>query len=358
MAGKDYQPWTPKQSYLLPPSPLQWLPEGHLAYFILDVVEQLDLTAIDAAIQERDARGQRPYAPRMMTALLLYAYCVGIFSSRRIERATHEDVACRVLAANGHPHFTTINQFRLEHRKALAELFVQVLRLCRKAGLVRLGRVAVDGTKVKANASKHKAMSHQRMKDEEKRLQAEIETLFNQADETDRAEDQRFGVGCRARGPPNGARTAGPTAGDDSQRTRGPGTRGGRGPCGGATRNAQAQRERAADPSIDATERKRAATRANRSRQKARDLASDNDDDEPPPGSADLPSHRVPPTERDGTPKPSAQRNFTDPDSRIMLGDGAFLQAYNAQIAVDEDWQVIVATASRIRRPTWSTCPR
>ncbi len=140
--SKAYRPWLPKQSHLLPVSPLDWLPDDHLAYFVLEVVEQLDLGDIEAAIQAKDSRGTRPYSPRMMTALLLYAYCVGIFSSRKVARATYEDVPMRVIAGSEHPHFTTVNGFRLEHREALARLFQQVLGLCRRSGLVSLGHVA------------------------------------------------------------------------------------------------------------------------------------------------------------------------------------------------------------------------
>jgi transposase len=164
---------------------MQWLPEGHLAYFILDVVHELDVSAIEDAIQRKDGRGERPYSPRMMTALLVYAYCVGVFSSRRIERATYSDVAFRVLAGGEHPHFTTVNAFRLGHRDALAGLFVQVLTLCQRAGLKTAGHVSLDGSKVQANASKHKAMSYGRMKQEEVRLLAEIEALLFRADQED-----------------------------------------------------------------------------------------------------------------------------------------------------------------------------
>ena len=191
--SKQYRPWTPEQTFLLPPSPMEWLPEGHLAYFVLEVVGELDVGAIEAAIQKKDPRGERPYSPRMMTSLIVYAYCAGVFSSRKIERATYEDVAFRVIGGGGHPHFTTVNTFRLEHREALAGLFVQVLRLCMRAGLKTVGHVALDGSKVQANASKHKAMSYGRMKDEEKRLAAEIEQLLQRADVVDTQEDAEFG---------------------------------------------------------------------------------------------------------------------------------------------------------------------
>jgi len=185
---KSYRPWAPTQSYLLPPSPLEWLPKDHLAYFVLDLVSQLDLSAIEARIAEKDPRGERPYAPPMMLALLLYGYAVGVYSSRRIARATYEDVAFRVLAGEAHPFFTTINEFRLQHREAIGELFVQVLRLCMKAGLVKLGLIALDGTKIRAAASKHRAMSHGRMLEQEARLKAEVEALLARAEEIDRQE--------------------------------------------------------------------------------------------------------------------------------------------------------------------------
>ena len=176
---------------------MEWLPEGHLAYLVLELRE-LDLSAIEDAIQSKQGRGTRPYAPRMMTALLLYAYCVGVFSSRKVERSTYEDVAFRVLAGGEHPHFTTVNSFRLEHREVLAGLFVQVLKLCQRAGLCTVGHVSLDGSKVQGNASKHKAMSYGRMKEEEKRLAAEIEALLFHADETDRREDEQYGRDGRA----------------------------------------------------------------------------------------------------------------------------------------------------------------
>lgn len=141
-AVKSYRPWNVEQSYLLPPSPNDWLPEGHLAYFILDVVKMLDLGAITRVIDAKDARGERPYSPFMMTALLLYAYCVGVFSSRRIERATYEDVAFRVIAAGHHPDFTRIADFRRRHIEAFHDIFRQTVELCQKAGLVKLGLVA------------------------------------------------------------------------------------------------------------------------------------------------------------------------------------------------------------------------
>lgn len=350
--AKSYRPWAPTQSFLLPPSPLEWLEEGHLAYFVLDVVtESLDLRAIERAIQAKDWRGERPYAPTMMVALLIYAYSVGVFSSRKMARATYEDVGFRVLAGGEHPHFTTINQFRLEHRAALAELFVQVLRLCRKAGLVKLGHVSFDGSKVAANASKHKAMSYQRMQEEEKKLSVEVDGLLKRAEETDQQEDDRYGVGTAADDLPaelrrrqdrlSRIREAKAALEREAAQARAEALRG----------LAEGMRTKADDETVPLKKRREAAARATHSDQQARAL--DDDDDDGPSGSTgadDLPRHRVP-VLPDGTPKPNAQRNFTDPDSRIMMMNGAFAQAYNAQIAVDDVAQVIVAIAVTNQAP-------
>jgi transposase len=349
MSGKEYQPWAPRQAFLLPPSPLEWLPEGHLAYFVLDVVEQLDLRAIEDVIQGRDPRGQRPYSPRMMTALVLYAYCVGVFSSRKIERATYEDVAFRVLAGGTQPFFTTINQFRLDHRKALSGLFLQVLKLCRKAGLGSLGRVALDGTKVHANASKHKAMSYQRMKEDEKRLQAEIQRLMQAADAADREEDARFGAGQRPADLPaelslREARLAKIREAKAALEREAIEAR-----ADVLRDNAEGMREKAADESVDAKQRREAATRAANSERRADELAPKRDDDDDDNDDAGLPKHRTL-TTLEGEPKPEAQRNFTDPESRIMMRDGAVMQGYNGQLLVAED-QVIIATAVTNQAP-------
>ncbi len=342
---KTYRPWSPMQSFLLPPSPLEWLPEGHLAYFVLEVAQALDLSAIEDPIQEKDGRGERPYPPAMMVALLVYGYCVGVFSSRRLARATYEDVAFRVIAGGEHPHFTTVNQFRLERRDALAKLFVQVLRLCGKAGLVKLGHVAFDGSKVAANASKHKAMSYKRMQEEELRLAAEVEALLAKADETDSREDAQYGVGKAPEDLPeelqrresrlSRIREAKAALEKEAAEARAEELR----------EHARVQREAAGDESVDPVERKRAATRAEKAEEKARELTGKDDDDDGSGGATgDLPHHRVP-AEIDGTPKPTAQRNFTDPDSRIMVKGGEFLQGYNAQAAVDAESQIIVAAA-------------
>jgi transposase len=324
---------------------MEWLPEGHLAYFVLELVRELDLSAIEDAIQSKDGRGTRPYSPRMMTALLLYAYCVGVFSSRKVERATYEDVAIRVLASGEHPHFTTVNWFRLEHRDALSGLFVQVLKLCERAGLRTVGHVSLDGSKVQANASKHKAMSYGRMKEDEKRLAAEIEALLFRADETDQREDEQYGREGRADDLPEEfqrrdarlrrIREAKAALEKEAAEAR-----------AAQLRELAAAQDKQAEVASDSAERKRAATRAAKSRQQADELSPRTDDDDDAGGggaTTTLPSHRIPTTPQ-GEPTDKAQRNFSDPDSRIMVRNGVFLQAYNAQTIVSES-QVIVAHA-------------
>jgi transposase len=331
---KRYRPYNPTQSYLLPPSPSEWLPEGHLVYFVLDLVEDLDLSAIEQKLQAKDPRGERSYAPRMMTALLLYGYATGVFSSRRIARATYEDVGFRVLAANEHPHFTTVHEFYATHRAALAALFYQVLRTCQKAGLAKLGQVAIDGTKMKANASKHKAMSYERMAKDEARLKAEIEALLAARASADAAEDAQYGVGQEPEDRLAKIRAAREALEQEAAAAR----------AAELVAMADDLRAKVADPTTPPRDQAAFTTRAAQHDQHAAELDDDDRDPPPPDPDDDLPRH-TPPTDPDGTPKPTAQRNFTDPDSRIMLRDGGFLQAYNAQIAVDEDHQIIVAAA-------------
>jgi transposase len=348
---KQCKPWNPEQPFLLPPSPLEWLPEGHLAYFLLDVVAELDLSEIEDAIDAKDPRGTQPYDPAMMVALLLYGYCVGVFSSRKVERATFEDVAFRVIAGGQHPHFTRIAAFRREHLGALRSFFIQVLQLCAKAGLVKLGHVAIDGTKVQASASKHKAMSYERMLQTELRLGKEVDALLERADETDATEDVRYGEGCREEDLPAELRRRTERLATirkaklelESE---------------AAQARARALREQAArakersETHEDPVERKRAATVAKNQLNKARKLdAEGHDDDVEPPMTGDgLPKHE-PQAKTDGTPHDKAQMNFVDSESRIMESGGSFVQGYNCQAAVDEEHQIIVGQAVSNKSP-------
>jgi transposase len=303
------------QGLLLPPSLHDWLPEGHLARFVADVVEALDLSAIYGKYEEGDGRGLAAYDPRMVVRLLIYGYCRGVASSRRIERATYEDVAFRYLAADEHPDHDTIADFRKEHLAQLSQLFVQVLRLCQQAGLVKLGHVALDGTKVKANASKHKAMSYARMGETERKLEEEVKALLEEAARVDEEEDGKYGKGKRGDELP--AELA-------RRETRLRKIREAKAALEGEARE-QAKAEKAG---VEARLRERAQQEAERGRKFG---------GRPPEA----------PDPEEAKPEPTAQRNFTDPDSRIMK-DGAtkeFVQAYNAQAAVDSQAQVIVAAA-------------
>jgi transposase len=190
--NKTYRDWSTDQTYLFPPSPRDWLPEGDLVYFLLDTVATVDLTPIFAHY-ERELRGQPPFHPRMMVALLLYCYATGTRSSRRIMKRCYVDVACRVIVGEDIPDFRTISDFRKIHLARLETLFVEVLKLCALAGLAKVGTIALDGTKVKANASRHKAMSYDRMKAEEERLRQEIAKLLAEAQASDDDEDLQHG---------------------------------------------------------------------------------------------------------------------------------------------------------------------
>jgi len=279
--AKTYKTYLPEQDLLLPPSLREWLPENHLAYCVSDVVDQLDLSAIESVYEEED-RGQPPYHPRMMTKILVYGYCVGVYSSRRIQKRLVEDVAFRVLAAGNQPDFRTIADFRKLHLPALEELFQQVLRLVLEVGALKLGSVALDGSKVKGNASKHKAMSYGRMEESEKRLREEVRKLLQQAEAADEEEDQRYGRDRRGDELP-----------EELQRRE--------------TRIARIQ------------EAKKALEE--RAREKA---AHDSKD------------------RKEAKPEPKAQYNFTDPESRIMKGPDEFVQGYNTQVAVEPLLQLIV----------------
>jgi len=280
---KGYRQYLPDQDLLLPPSLREWLPEDHLVYFVSDVVDQLDLKAIHAVYGE-EKRGQPPYDPRLMTKLLVYGYCTGVFSSRRIQKRLQEDIPFKVLAADNEPDFRTISDFRKIHIAALQSLFEQVLEMALESGTVKLGRVSLDGTKIKANASKHKAMSYGRMQEKQAQLKEEVKQLLAQAEAADEEEDQRHGD------------KRGDELPEELRRRE--------------TRLAkikmakkvveQRAREKAAAEGKDATAAKKAK-----------------------------------PTEKD-------QYNFTDPESRIMKGAEGFVQGYNAQAAVEPERGLIV----------------
>lgn len=331
--AKTYRPYEPDQPFLLPPSLREWLPEDHLALFLSDVVKQLDLSAL-YAYYERELRGFPPHHPRMMVTLLLYAYCVGVPSSRKIERRTHEDIAFRVLCANTHPDHKCISEFRRIHLSSLASLFVQVLKLCQKAGLVKLGHVALDGTKVKANASKHKAMSYERMKKDQEALEQKVRELLAAAEAADAVEDTEYGNNRRGDELPEDLRRA------QSRLDRI------RALKAELEAEAKAQAEAARAASTEAAQVEAVVAEMNNV-EAARGAEEHGDDEDPPPPPASpepLPTHQVP-TGKDGTPTPKAQRNFTDAQSRIMKAGDGFIQGYNAQIAVDEAAQIIVALA-------------
>jgi len=349
--GKAYRPWTPTQGLMFPPSPSDWLPDDHLVYFLLDLVDELDLSAIHRKHQAKDPRGSRPYHPGMMTLLLLYGYCVGVPSSRRIEKATYEDVAFRVLSGGQHPDHTRISEFRRVHLKELAELFVQVLRLCQKAGLVKLGHVALDGTKEKANASKHKAMSYERMEKTEARLKKEIAELLRKAESVDEEEDDRYGRGRRGDELPDELRRREERLKKIKQAKAELEAEAAAAHARKRAKQAQDAQEKAESEEGEEREeaaRKHAEESAERSRKaadQARAAAKKAAMDEPNlelRREDEFPSHQVQSTP-DGKPKPKAQRNFTDPDSRIMKYGSGYMQGYNAQAVVDAECQVIVA---------------
>src|SRR6202522_314699 len=194
MVNKRFRVCSHDQPLLLPPSLQDWLPESHLARFVADVMNELDLSSIHASYERSDGRGLSAYHPVLMARLLLYGYCIGITSSRKIEQATYDNVAFRYLSSDQHPDHDTLAAFRQQHVEALAALFVQALRLCQKAGLVKLGNVSIDGTKMKANASTRRSVRYQRITEREQHWRTEVERLLKQAQQTDQEEDQRFGV--------------------------------------------------------------------------------------------------------------------------------------------------------------------
>lgn len=299
--AKVFRPWDVEQSWLLPPSVQELVPPRHPAHLVREIVRtQLDLSRIFAAYDEE--RGYPPYHPAMMTALLLYGYTQGLFSSRKLAKACEERIDFMAVTAMQKPDHRTIGKFRLRHLDALGGLFVQVLKLCSRAGLVRLGHVALDGTKVKANASKHKAMSYARMRETEARLRREVAAWFERAAAEDTSEDAELGD----------------QRGDEL-------------PDWVANKLERLAKIAAAKAALEQEAREEAE-------QRTRDDDGDGDGD----GASSVPSkpkHHV-----DGTPGEKSQRNFTDPESRILKTRDGYLQGYNAQAAVDAERQVIVAT--------------
>lgn len=293
---KTFRPWDVDQRWLLPPSVHELVPAGHLAHFVRDTVrEELDLSAILGSYTE--PRGYPPYHPAMMVALLLYGYSRGVYSSRRLSQACEERVDFMAVTAMNRPDFRTIAEFRQRHLQALGDLFVQVLRLCRRAGLARLGHVALDGSKLQANASKHKAMSYRRMGEAEAKLTAEVAAWFERARAVDAEEDGALGE----------------RRGDEM-------------PAWVADKQARLERIRAAKAALEAEAKEPPAS----------------DGEGPGPSSGMMKSGR-PRRAPDGGPPDQAQRNFTDPDSRIQPLKGSMIQGYNGQIAVDGAHQIIVA---------------
>jgi transposase len=312
--GQNFLPDTVNQTLLFPPSLHDWLPDGHLARFVVDVVMALDVDAIYASYREKDGRGQPAYAPEMMVRLLLYGYATGVYSSRQIETRTYEDVAFRYLAGDQHPDHATLAEFRKRHLSALASLFTQALLLCAKAGLVKLGHVAIDGSKIKANASKHKAMSYKRMTETEARLEQEIQALLHQAEETDAAEDAQYGKNRRGDELP-----------DDLSR-----------------RESRLQKIREAKQALEDEAREK----AEHQRAETEKKLAQRDEQAKRTGKKKRGRKPELPDPDKARPADNSQRNFTDPESRIMpdgANKGSFVQAYNAQIAVDSTSQVIVA---------------
>ena len=279
--AKVYRPYLPEQDLLLPQNVRDWLPEDHLAHFVSDVVDELDLSAIES-VYEKEERGQPPYHPRMMTKILLYGYCVGVFSSRQIQKKLLEGVGFRVLAAGNELDFRTISDFRKLHLSALQGLFDQVLKIALQAGTMKLGRVVLDGSKVNANASKHKAMSYGRMQEEEKRLRGEVKRLLEQAEKVDKEEDARYG---RER------------SGDEL-------------PAELERRETRLEKIREAKRALEQRAREQAKSKGQ--------------------------------PEEEAKPEPKMQYNFTDPESRIMKAGEGFEQAYNVQVAVEAGYQLIV----------------
>ena len=297
--GTTFRPYQPDQMQLLPQDLREWVPEGHLAHHVSDLVDALDLDAFYAPY-EGDGRRNSPYDPKMMVKVLVYGYATGTFSSRKLATKLVEDIAFRMLAAGNFPQHRTLCEFRRRHLDDFGAVFAEVVRLARTMGLAGLGKVAVDGTKVRANASKRKAMSYGRMAKEERRLRAEIAGLLEEAEAVDAAEDAHYGEDVR---------------GDELPEE------------------------------LKRREDRLAAIRAAKARLEAERRAKD-DARGRKPGQKRNPKGGGPYKREYGEPEEKAQSNFTDPESRIMkTSSEGFQQSYNAQIAVEGDNQLVVAAA-------------
>lgn len=309
---KVFRQYDMDQQMLLPPDLREWLRADHLALYVSDVVDQLDLGGIMREYEEGDMRGRPPYHPLMMVKLLVYGYTTGKTSSRKIEQATYDDVAFRVLACNQQPDHDSIAGFRKRHLKELGRLFVQVLEMCRRTGLVKLGHVAIDGTKIKANAAKRQSLTYERMSKVEKELEAEVAALLREAERTDEEEDKKYGKGKRGDELPEDLRKRE----DRLKKIR---------EAKAELENEMKEEAKAAgvfkQEQAAAKERGEPVFKNNRKQKWTRDKMGE------------------------VVPKPKVQRNLTDMDARLMMDTqtGSYQQAYNPQIAVDDHAQVIVA---------------
>jgi transposase len=288
--GQNFIADTVNQTLMFPPSLHDWLPEGHLARFFWDVVSALDLSAIYKSYQDKDGRGQAAYAPEMMVRLRLYGYARGVYSSRKIQTRTFEDVAFRYLSGDQHPDHATIAEFHKRHLDALSDLFTQALHLCSEAGLVKLGHVSIDGTKIKANASKHKAMSYKHMNETEARLKQEVDALLGAAEKTDAEEDAQYGKDRHGDALP-----------------------------------AELQRRESRLKKIGEAKvamEQEAREKAEQERAEIEQKLVEREEEEQRTGKKKGGRKPVAPDPEQAKPDDTAQRNFTDPESRIM-SDGA-----------------------------------
>ena len=298
MREKKFRPYQPDQQMILPPSINDWLPKDHVVYFIDEIVDEMDLGEIYASYD--DPRGQPPYEPKMMVKVLIYGYMKGVRSSRKLERALHEDVGFRVLSCNQQPNFWTIAAFRRRHHEALGDLLSQTVLLADKADLLKLEHVSVDGTKIKANASRHSVMSYGRMKTEEKRLRKEIEEYFEEMEAVDRKEDDKYGKDRRGDELPEHLNT----------------------------RKKRLEAIEKAKKELEKEAKERSEREAEKRKKKAESEGRE---------------YRPRKNNRKTTPRDKDQKNFTDPESSIMLSsEGSFIQGYNAQAVVDADSMVVV----------------